>query len=171
MIIGSSSQGWGSAMRNLKVLAWNFTAGQWRLTAVEGYHISWSEDDWLAGGKPLGSSRVKTGHLNNFNGVVVWTCINLSISHMVSQKHSLLSAWKTDGFWLQCGDLWFISHLSQYCRSPRDSPFLHEYPRNIPGPLDYSLVYKRKKQDFQSPGNKLIFLSPVFQYKYQHKRL
>jgi len=61
--------------------------------------------------------------------------------------------------------------LSQYCRGPRDNPFLHKHPRNIPGPSDYSLFYKRKKQDFQSPGNKLTFLRPIFPHKYQCRQL
>lgn len=35
------------------------------------------------------------------------------------------------------GDLRLMSHQSQYCRGPRDNPFLHKHPRSLPGPSDY----------------------------------
>lgn len=47
---------------------------------------------------------------------------------------------------LQLGDWWFMSHLSQFCRGPRDNPLLHKHARNILGPPEYSFFIKERNK-------------------------
>lgn len=62
---------------------------------------------WIAREKPLRPSRTKRSHLNHFNGMVVWTSVNLFISHETHflsawQNNIIICSWKTDGLWVIC---------------------------------------------------------------------